>query len=105
MTQKVGEYLQQAEKDRLLLTLNPHQNNPILHFALSFLHPIGRLMAVAGMQSALTALYQEGDLLGQTGRETLDILRTLAQLDPAQYPHLDQVLPDYQPRFINIASV
>ncbi|MGB8645896.1 MAG: DUF1501 domain-containing protein, partial [Anaerolineae bacterium] len=55
-----------------------------LHSIADF-HLNGDPRAVAGMQSALTALYQEGDLLGQTGRGTLDILRTLAQLDPAQY--------------------
>jgi hypothetical protein len=47
-TQKMNEYLQQAEKDRLLLTLNPHQDNPIFQFARSFLHHIGHLLLESG---------------------------------------------------------
>jgi hypothetical protein len=47
-SQKMNEYLQQAEKDRLLLTLNPRQENPIIQFARSFLHSIGQLMVTVG---------------------------------------------------------
>lgn len=48
-------------------------------------HLHGDLHAAAQMQAALTALYQSDDPLGEMGRETLDILRTVEKLDPAAY--------------------
>lgn len=47
-TQKMNEYLQQAEKDRLLLTLDTQQDKPIFQFARSFLHNIGHLLSASG---------------------------------------------------------
>ena len=47
-TQKMNEYLLQSEKDRLLLTLNPHQRNPLVEFARTVLHGIGHLMLTIG---------------------------------------------------------
>ncbi len=48
-------------------------------------HLGGDLQAVARMQSALATLYQGDDALSAVGQETLDILDTLAKLDPAGY--------------------
>ena len=47
-TQKMNEYLQQSEKDRLLLTLAPHQRNSLWQFARTALHGVGHLLLTIG---------------------------------------------------------
>jgi hypothetical protein len=49
-TQKMNEYIRQAEKDRLLLTLATHQGNPLFYFARSILRIIGHALSASGQQ-------------------------------------------------------
>ena len=58
-------------------------------------HLGGDLRAVDLMRQSLAAMYHSDDRLGRIGRETLDMLDTLEQLDPARYiPERESSYPD-----------
>lgn len=48
-------------------------------------HLRGDLQATARMQTILSSLYHNDDVLAAVGQETLDVLRTLKKLDPSGY--------------------